>query len=213
MLWYFTNNKIRRFNFTEGTDIASFYMIQITIQLKRAYSNFGSVLHVTWRHISPFQQKNLYKGQQLLSQKSQYSLHALCTMKELLFAFLLAVASLISFSHGSPYERVGGQCLTTGGAKVNTPCVFPFTARGITYTECTKAGGFSIPWCSTMVDANGENDKWEVLWDPSSPGTDHRCKFVFCPIVQGQIRKGILLEFLYLKDKYKRTNLIFFPGQ
>merc|ERR1719186_1199694 len=73
-------------------------------------------------------------------------------MKELL---LLAVASLISFCHGSPYERDGGQWLTTGGAKVNTPCVFPFKARGITYTECTKAGGFSIPWCSTMVDASG----------------------------------------------------------
>merc|ERR1712055_740605 len=62
-------------------------------------------------------------------------------------ALLLGSFSSVAFA---------GQCLTTGGAKVGVPCVFPFKARGVTYTTCTKAGGFDIPWCSTMVDANGD---------------------------------------------------------
>merc|ERR1712179_407049 len=49
------------------------------------------------------------------------------------------------------FSQISGQCLTTtGGAKVGVACVFPFTSRGKTYTECTTDGGFSIPWCSTQ---------------------------------------------------------------
>ena len=44
-----------------------------------------------------------------------------------------------------------GGCLTQTGA----PCVFPFTWQGITHRSCTKAGGFSVAWCSTRTDGAG----------------------------------------------------------
>ena len=41
-----------------------------------------------------------------------------------------------------------GECITEGGEK----CVFPFRYKGILYYECTTAGGYSKPWCTTKTN-------------------------------------------------------------
>jgi len=48
-------------------------------------------------------------------------------------------------------------CTTISGNVVGSPCVFPFTYMGRTYTKCTKCGGFPKPWCSTSTDASGNH--------------------------------------------------------
>jgi len=50
---------------------------------------------------------------------------------------------------------------TTGPTSCQTvsgqACVFPFTHKGVTHTSCTLQGGYSIPWCSTLTDNNGQH--------------------------------------------------------
>merc|ERR1719397_2397823 len=50
-----------------------------------------------------------------------------------------------------------GACLTVSGARPGEECVFPFRLQGRTYWTCTRAGGFSQPWCSTATDAAGNH--------------------------------------------------------
>merc|ERR1712080_140198 len=64
-------------------------------------------------------------------------------------ALLMVVTSLYL------YEEVAGTCTTVSGAKAGAACVFPFKARGVEYKECTYAGGYLTPWCSTQVDSSG----------------------------------------------------------
>jgi len=56
-------------------------------------------------------------------------------------AFLTSLVSVVS-----------GVCITEQG----TECVFPFKARGTSFSTCTYEGGFTKPWCSTKVDTNGD---------------------------------------------------------
>ena len=50
------------------------------------------------------------------------------------------------------------ECTTIGGPSA-MPCIFPFTFRGETYSECKLDPGVSgyedVKWCSTKVDENG----------------------------------------------------------
>ena len=50
----------------------------------------------------------------------------------------------------SPYKD-GKECKTTHGKK----CVFPFTFKGVTYTDCTKRSNYGVFWCSTKTDREG----------------------------------------------------------
>jgi len=38
-----------------------------------------------------------------------------------------------------------------------TPCKFPFIFQGVVHYACTRAGGFSTPWCSTKTDGWGKH--------------------------------------------------------
>ena len=71
----------------------------------------------------------------------------------------------------SPYT----ECKATGGQTPGKPCIFPFTARGVTYESCTWDLSHlteSKPWCSTKVDSNGVHVRGNV-------GT---CETSNCPI-------------------------------
>ena len=46
---------------------------------------------------------------------------------------------------------------TTAAPSCPTPCRFPFIYQGVVHYACTKAGGFSRPWCSTRTDAWGKH--------------------------------------------------------
>ena len=53
---------------------------------------------------------------------------------------------------------LSGNCLTTGGAKPDKKCMFPFTYKGVTHKACTDHGNEDpewLPWCSTKVDDYG----------------------------------------------------------
>ena len=52
--------------------------------------------------------------------------------------------------HSSLFARAS-TCITSQGS----PCIFPFKARGVSYSKCTQTGGFSKPWCATATDNNG----------------------------------------------------------
>ena len=49
-----------------------------------------------------------------------------------------------------------------GGDDPGKPCVYPFTYKEITYTECTTFENNNTHWCSTEVDASGNyiDGKW-----------------------------------------------------
>ena len=49
-----------------------------------------------------------------------------------------------------------------GGDDPGKPCVFPFTYKELTYTECTTFENNGTHWCSTEVDASGSyiDGKW-----------------------------------------------------
>ena len=47
-------------------------------------------------------------------------------------------------------------CKTTGGAKPNVSCVFPFT-YGETYNACIRDENSDEAWCSTKVSKNGNH--------------------------------------------------------
>ena len=52
-------------------------------------------------------------------------------------------------------------CITNGGNKPNTPCVFPFNFKGTVYKACTGIEHTTF-WCSTKVDDDGNHvdGKW-----------------------------------------------------
>jgi len=56
---------------------------------------------------------------------------------------------------GTTTTTSSSKCMTTSGAE----CRFPFFFKGQVYNECTTAGGFTQPWCST---GNGYhiNSEW-----------------------------------------------------
>ena len=49
-----------------------------------------------------------------------------------------------------------------GGDDPGKPCVYPFTYKERTYTECTTFENNNTHWCSTEVDASGNyiDGKW-----------------------------------------------------
>jgi len=63
---------------------------------------------------------------------------------------------------GDDCYKVGkDECVTVGGPKSPSKCVFPFKYGGKTYNECEPSGAGSTPWCATKTDANGEYIKGE----------------------------------------------------
>merc|ERR1719219_605914 len=52
-------------------------------------------------------------------------------------------------------DKDTSKCVTINGPQKGNKCVFPFKARGVEHTKCTKAGGYSAAWCSTKTDKNG----------------------------------------------------------
>ena len=42
-------------------------------------------------------------------------------------------------------QKLNSGCLTTKGES----CRFPFTYRGVEYTECTPVANNGVPWCYT----------------------------------------------------------------
>ena len=49
-----------------------------------------------------------------------------------------------------------------GGEDPGKPCIFPFSYKGIEYTECTTIDNDRKHWCATKVDTNGSyiDGKW-----------------------------------------------------
>ena len=63
------------------------------------------------------------------------------------------------------YLYLDDDCVINGGDGGDEPgkqCIFPFSYKGITYTECTTYENNGIPWCSTEVDTTGNyiDGKW-----------------------------------------------------
>ena len=52
------------------------------------------------------------------------------------------------------YYNIFLDCVTVGGGKIGSSCVFPFSWQGMIYNGCTTWNGMS-PWCSTLVDDDG----------------------------------------------------------
>ena len=47
-------------------------------------------------------------------------------------------------------------CLTSADSEApNTECVFPFTFKGKTFTQCTTFDYYPQSWCATQVDGRG----------------------------------------------------------
>merc|ERR550519_1479412 len=68
---------------------------------------------------------------------------------------MFSVIGLLLLSSALYKDVSAGDCITVSGAAAGKACVFPFKARGVEYTTCTKAGGFATAWCSTKVDSSG----------------------------------------------------------
>ena len=63
-------------------------------------------------------------------------------------------------------------CKTVGGADPGQSCIFPFTFRRGSYTECTTDGNppdDPNPWCSTLTDENGFHVGGQGKWGYCSP--------------------------------------------
>jgi len=61
-------------------------------------------------------------------------------------------------------------CSTTGGGSgAGSTCVFPFTFKDVTYTQCTTVDDpEDIKWCSTRTNSNGKHIKG--TWAHCNPG-------------------------------------------
>ena len=70
---------------------------------------------------------------------------------ELSFCISLILATFL-WSFAGPPNNI---CHTVG----NKPCQFPFRYNGVSYSTCTldAADDPSVPWCSTLVDDNGNH--------------------------------------------------------
>ena len=72
------------------------------------------------------------------------------------------------------------ECLTTGGGKKDTPCIFPFKFDGKTYRHCIWDEGEPEPWCSTKVTKQQNHVGGQNQWGycnsycpiPPKPGKD-----------------------------------------
>ncbi len=57
------------------------------------------------------------------------------------------------------------ECTTVSGGTANAPCVFPFTYRGVRYNGCILVdAGDGKPWCSVLVDENGNHVGGQGKW-------------------------------------------------
>ena len=51
-------------------------------------------------------------------------------------------------------------CTTVSGGSPNLPCIFPFRFNGVTHHTCIWDMAHlteNKPWCSTLVDENGQH--------------------------------------------------------
>jgi len=66
-----------------------------------------------------------------------------------------ADASITGWTVGDPQRYQS--CVTTVGGNVATDsqCVFPFTYRGVEYSECTTVDNDGVAWCSTDATFDG----------------------------------------------------------
>ena len=61
----------------------------------------------------------------------------------------------------------GIDCVTVSGPSTGSPCVFPFTYKGKTYSRCTLDGtpeDDKVAWCSTNVDSQGNHVAGKKFW-------------------------------------------------
>ncbi|XP_040583657.2 LOW QUALITY PROTEIN: low-density lipoprotein receptor-related protein 2 [Lepeophtheirus salmonis] len=66
----------------------------------------------------------------------------------------------------------GGVCVTTSGATVGKPCIFPFQFNGVIHTQCTWDQAHLTehkPWCSTQVNENGHHIGGQGKWGNCGP--------------------------------------------
>ena len=57
--------------------------------------------------------------------------------------------------------------MTVSGANPNKPCIFPFKYNGGTYYACTLDNAHfteNKPWCSTLVDNQGNHINGQGKW-------------------------------------------------
>ncbi|QQP37699.1 Uncharacterized protein FKW44_018075, partial [Caligus rogercresseyi] len=63
-------------------------------------------------------------------------------------------------------------CVTTSGATVGKPCIFPFRFNGEIHTQCTWDQAHLTehkPWCSTEVNDDGHHKGGQGKWATVDP--------------------------------------------
>ena len=62
--------------------------------------------------------------------------------------------------------------MTVSGPSTGSPCVFPFTFNGRTYSRCTldeTPEDDKVAWCSTKVDSQGNHVAGKKFWGRCNP--------------------------------------------
>ena len=74
---------------------------------------------------------------------------------------------------------------------MNNPCVFPFRYNGVSYSQCTLVEAEdNKPWCSTLVDSNGDHVSGGGHYGDCSP----KCPL---PGTQTLHKKNLLLRLSF----------------
>jgi len=95
-------------------------------------------------------------------------------------ALILIIVIATRSAHDYPqYEQIDfvfpSDCQTTQ----NVSCIFPFSYKGLEYSQCTTVDNHGVPWCSTGLDHRGHHIKGQ--WGNCQTSCPKGCSTVSGP--------------------------------